>query len=79
LSHRLTLAREQLTSRRLQLVTLSPEATLARGYAIAELNGRVIRDSAELQVGAQLRVRLERGAVDTVVASTAPAEEDWAF
>jgi exodeoxyribonuclease VII large subunit len=77
--HRLTLAREQVSSRRLQLATLSPEATLHRGYAIAELNGRVVRDAAELQAGARLHVRLERGAVDTVVAATTPAEEDWAF
>ena len=78
-THRLAVAREQLAGWGLQLAALSPAATLKRGYAIAEVGGRVVRDTAEVRPGDTLHVRLDRGAVDSVVAAVAPAEEDWAF
>jgi exodeoxyribonuclease VII large subunit len=47
------------------LHTLSPLATLARGYAIVtEVSGAVLRDAAAVSVGAAVRARLARGELD---------------
>lgn len=61
LGQHVAVAREQLAGRRAQLAALSPEATLARGFAVAEVDGRVVRDAASVPVGAALDVRLHRG------------------
>jgi exodeoxyribonuclease VII large subunit len=46
------------------LRALSPLATLARGYAIAQLpDGSVLRDAADAPVGTVLRVTVEQGSV----------------
>lgn len=46
------------------LRALSPLATLARGYAIAQLpDGSVLRDAADAAVGTVLRVTVEQGSV----------------
>ncbi len=44
------------------LRALSPVATLARGYAIAQLDdGSVVRDAAQAPAGAALRLTVENG------------------
>ncbi len=46
------------------LRALSPLATLARGYAIAQLaDGSVLRDAADAPVGTVLRLTVEQGSV----------------
>ncbi len=73
LSHRLRLAREQVAGRRAQLGALSPAATLSRGYAIAEVGGRVVRQAADVRVGEKLTVRLQRGHLDGTVTDVHPS------
>jgi len=60
--------RLQLLAQRAESV--SPLATLARGYAIIEHNGRVVRAARELQGGDLLRARLGAGVVHAQVLST---------
>ena len=53
------------------LRTLSPAATLERGYAVARTaDGRILHDAATLTAGDPLQVILSRGAVDTRVERT---------
>lgn len=72
-------ARERLNmdAQRLQLAlqalnTLSPLATLARGYAIVHSppTGAIVRTTRTLKPGAALRVTLARGAFDCTVTQT---------
>lgn len=54
-----------------RLRALSPEATLARGYTIAQrADGSVLRDAAAAEVGESLLLTLHRGAVRTTVSAT---------
>jgi exodeoxyribonuclease VII large subunit len=54
-----------------RLRALSPESTLARGYAIAQLeDGRVLRSTEEAPAGAALHLRLPDGSLGAV--STGP-------
>ena len=61
-SHRLDRATDELEHTRARVRALSPAATLARGYAVAQLaDGSVVRDEAEVGVQELLRVRLAVG------------------
>ncbi len=53
------------------LTQLSPLAVLGRGYAIVE-NARkhILRSSADVAVGEQLKIRLHRGEIDASVSAT---------
>jgi exodeoxyribonuclease VII large subunit len=72
LAHRLRVAREQVAGRRFQLAALSPEATLRRGYAVAEIGGCVVRQASEVTEGQSLTVRLHRGRIDSTVSAVHP-------
>ena len=69
---------ERLARRRLvvesayaTLRTLSPAATLERGYAVARTaDGRILRDATEVAAGDALQVIVARGTVDTRVERT---------
>jgi exodeoxyribonuclease VII large subunit len=53
------------------LTQLSPLAVLERGYAIvANAQGHVVRSSAEISTGEQIKVRLHRGELDAAVSAT---------
>jgi exodeoxyribonuclease VII large subunit len=66
----LSLAREEISSLASQVRTLSPQATLDRGYAVVQLqDGSVVRDGAHVQPGDHLAIRVARG----VIAATADA------
>jgi exodeoxyribonuclease VII large subunit len=55
-------ARDHTEHLRAQVRTLSPQSTLDRGYAIVQqVDGSVVSDPAELEVGELLRVRVARG------------------
>jgi exodeoxyribonuclease VII large subunit len=63
--HRFTRTHEQLAQRLRTLDALSPLATLARGYAIAETaDHRLLRSAEQVAPGDPLRIRVARGAVD---------------
>jgi len=49
------------------LHALSPLAVLERGYAVVTADGRVIRDAAQVEVGAELAIRLHAGTLRTRV------------
>jgi len=59
-------AREQVARAIQTLDTLSPLATLARGYAIIEnpVSGVVVRAAGEVRPGDRVRARLARGLLD---------------
>ena len=53
---------------RAQLRALSPQATLNRGYSIAQLSdGRVLRSEADAPAGTRLLLTLADGSIDTTV------------
>ncbi|MEP7082779.1 MAG: exodeoxyribonuclease VII large subunit [Chloroflexota bacterium] len=55
------------------LRTLSPAATLQRGYAVARTpDGRIVRDAKEVSAGDELRVIVARGSVHTRVERARP-------
>jgi exodeoxyribonuclease VII large subunit len=66
---RQTALRRHLESCRAQLAQLNPLAILHRGYAVATLlpEGSVIRDAALVPLGANIRVKVARGRMDSEV------------
>jgi exodeoxyribonuclease VII large subunit len=57
------------------LRTLSPAATLERGYAVARTqDGRIVHDAATLQPGDPLQVVVAKGSADTRVERTGSEE-----
>jgi exodeoxyribonuclease VII large subunit len=69
LKHRLALGRERLRTLDSQLQTLSPLATLERGYAIARHlgTGKVVRSVAQVVAGDRLEVRVSDGQFESTV------------
>ncbi len=65
--------RQAATSAGAKLHAVSPLATLERGYAIAsrERDGKILRDSAEVEIGEAVKIRLARGIL-TVQVSEIP-------
>jgi exodeoxyribonuclease VII large subunit len=63
LEHALALRRSELAGRRARLSSLSPLATLARGYAIVHQaeSGTVVRSVGQVATGDDLRVRVQDG------------------
>ncbi|WP_197382064.1 exodeoxyribonuclease VII large subunit [Mycolicibacterium mengxianglii] len=59
-----------------RLATLGPAATLARGYAVVQVQAHVLRSVADAPAGAQLRIRVADGAVAAV--SAGPANDEGA-
>ena len=69
-SSALSIAREEVASLASQVRTLSPQATLDRGYAVVQLHdGSVVRDGSQVQAGDHMAIRVARG----VIAATADA------
>ena len=54
---------------------LGPSATLARGYAVVQSAGTVLRSVADAPAGTDLRIRLADGAVLAVSAGPEPAND----
>ena len=66
----LLVAREEISSLTTQVRTLSPQATLDRGYAVVQLqDGSVVRDASQVKAGDRMAIRIAHG----VVAATADA------
>jgi len=64
-------SREQMGGFLLQLRSLHPRATLARGYALVERDGSVVRSVRQVRAGDALDVRVSDGAFPAEVASKA--------
>ena len=61
-AHRLDRATDEVGHLRARVVSLSPAATLERGYAVVQLSdGPVVRDPEDVPTGAALRVRVAAG------------------
>ncbi|MDG6104927.1 exodeoxyribonuclease VII large subunit [Dactylosporangium aurantiacum] len=80
LSHRLDRAGTELAHTLARLRTLSPAATLQRGYAIVQrADGAVVRAAADVSPGGALRIRLAEGelaatATDPAAGTADPAD-----
>jgi exodeoxyribonuclease VII large subunit len=69
----LAAAQGTVTALRGQVTALSPQATLDRGYAVLQDgDGAIVRDSAEIEAGAQLLGRLARGRLTLTVEDVLP-------
>ncbi|MEX2613119.1 MAG: exodeoxyribonuclease VII large subunit, partial [Gaiellaceae bacterium] len=55
-----------------RLQTLSPLATLARGYAIVRAGGEALRDATEVRPGDELAVELASGSLGARVEEVRP-------
>jgi exodeoxyribonuclease VII large subunit len=66
----------ELTHRRAQLSVLGPAATLARGYAVVQAHGAVLRTADQAPSGTPLRIRLCDGALHAVSQGAAGTEAD---
>jgi exodeoxyribonuclease VII large subunit len=77
LQGRLARDRMSLAAVRDALQALSPDATLARGYAVARsADGTVLRDVAQVAAGDALRVTVARGSLDARVERTLTDGDD---
>ena len=75
LEGRVTRDRAALDGLRDGLRALGPQATLARGYAIAQLaDGSIVRDARGVSVGDPLTVTVARGTLSTRVTQTRDEE-----
>lgn len=70
IKHRLEKQRAQLASAQRQLDTLSPLATLERGYAIVRRDGVIVTDPAQTQSGDRLEIRVRAGALHARVSDS---------
>jgi exodeoxyribonuclease VII large subunit len=70
LRHRMAQLKQQLGAQGHALNTVSPLATLSRGYSITQLdNGRVITNCGQVEAGATIRTRLAEGSIQSTVVS----------
>jgi len=70
ISHRITLASEELPQVIARIRTLSPQATLDRGYGLVlTQSGALVRDADSVAVGDQLRLRFARGEAEATINS----------
>ena len=53
----------------LKLDTLSPLKTLARGYSIAEYNGKILRSTSQVKENDELQIRVQDGKIKAKVCS----------
>jgi exodeoxyribonuclease VII large subunit len=67
-------ARKRLGLAAASLDALSPLGVLKRGYAIAQANGRLVRDSRDVAIGDKIKVRLSQGNLKTRVESKEDSE-----
>ncbi|CAB4668756.1 unannotated protein [freshwater metagenome] len=67
MSGALAIAGEEISGLRTQVRTLSPQATLDRGYSVVQKSdGSVVRTASELKSGDKLRLRLAHGEVNAI-------------
>ena len=60
-----------------KLEALSPLSVLDRGYSITQdSSGRILRDSADIEIGEKIRIRLARGKLEAVVSASEKRADD---
>jgi exodeoxyribonuclease VII large subunit len=75
MSGRVALAQEELTNLRTQVRTLSPQATLDRGYAVVlTQDGSIVRKASTLKKGEKIAIRVAEGVVAATTDGIAPDE-----
>jgi exodeoxyribonuclease VII large subunit len=62
-----------IAHRRAQLAALGPAATLARGYAVVQTGGTVVRSILDAPAGSPLRIRVADGAILAAGLGSVPA------
>ncbi|MEI6229732.1 MAG: exodeoxyribonuclease VII large subunit [Actinomycetes bacterium] len=73
LSHALDRAQDEVVYSRAQVRSLSPAATLDRGYAVVRMaDGSVVRDAQTVDVGAALRINVSSGEFVATRTATPP-------
>jgi exodeoxyribonuclease VII large subunit len=65
-------ARERVAAHAARLEAVSPSATLSRGYAIVESDGRILHDATAVGPGSRLRIQLHRGRLTSTVDAIEP-------
>lgn len=60
-------ANEALSMKENLLKVLSPENTLSRGYSITRINGKAVKDSKNIEAGAEIETQLATGSIKSVV------------
>ena len=67
MSGAVAVASEEISGLRTQVRTLSPQATLDRGYSVIQKSdGQVVRKASEIKSGEKLRLRLAQGEVGAI-------------
>jgi exodeoxyribonuclease VII large subunit len=67
MSSAIAIAAEEISGLRTQVRTLSPQATLDRGYSVVQKSdGSVLRKASEVKPGEKLRLRLAQGEVGAI-------------
>ena len=67
MSGALAIAAEEISGLRTQVRTLSPQATLDRGYSVIQKSdGSVLRKASDVKAGEKLRLRLAQGEVGAI-------------
>jgi exodeoxyribonuclease VII large subunit len=67
MTSQIAIAAEEISGLRTQVRTLSPQATLDRGYSVVQKpDGSVLRKSSEVKPGEKLRLRLAQGEVGAI-------------
>lgn len=67
LTHELDRYKDRINGMTRYLKEMDPERVLKRGYAIARVGGKIVKDGAKLGKGDALEVQLARGTVKTTV------------
>jgi exodeoxyribonuclease VII large subunit len=63
-------ARDWVAATRSQVTSLSPQSTLDRGYAVVQHQRRIVRHAGELEVGAEVHVKVSSGEFTAEVTTT---------
>ena len=58
---------QQLSHLTTQLAAIGPKATLARGYAIASYQNKVLSNSTQISINDTIEIQLFKGKIETVV------------
>jgi exodeoxyribonuclease VII large subunit len=67
MTSQIAIAAEEISGLRTQVRTLSPQATLDRGYSVVQKSdGSVLRKASEVKTGEKLRLRLAQGEVGAI-------------
>lgn len=75
MDRRLQSSAEHIQAQADRLRALSPAATLSRGYAIARVGERIVRDASTVEPGARMQVQLHRGQLTSTVQAIEPETE----